>query len=175
MDEERLDDIELEAEGDSDPKLTKLKRALEVCKREKEEYLQGWQRAKADYANAERESAKRQARATESAETRLIREILDIVDTFEGAFAKPPPDSPWVQGMRNTLDKLQKLLRGYDVESIEALGKPFDPTLHEALEVKAVADKADDDMVVGEFQKGYRIGERVIRPSKVSVGEFKKE
>jgi len=174
MDEQHLDDIELEEEGDTNPKLTKLKRALEVCKKEKEDYLQGWQRAKADYANAERESVKHQTRAAESAETRMIREILDIADTFEGAFAKPPPDSPWIQGIRNIFDKLQKFLRQYDIEPIEALGKPFDPTFHEALEVKEVADEAQDGMVVGELQKGYRRGERVLRPSKVSVGEFKK-
>ncbi|MEK7649702.1 MAG: nucleotide exchange factor GrpE [Patescibacteria group bacterium] len=175
MDEERLDDIELEAEGDSDPKLTKLKRALEVCKKEKDDYLQGWQRAKADYSNAERESARRQESAVQHAETRLVREILDIVDTFEGAFATPPPDSLWVQGMRNTLDKMQNLLKRYGVESIEALGKPFDPMLHEAIEVKEVTSESDDNKIVTEFQKGYRMGERVIRPTKVSVGEFKKE
>ncbi|MSR76205.1 MAG: nucleotide exchange factor GrpE [Candidatus Ryanbacteria bacterium] len=175
MDEERLDDIELEAEGDSDPKLTKLKRALEICKKEKDDYLQGWQRAKADYSNAERESRKNQESAIRYAETKLIREILDIVDTFEGAFATPPPDSPWVQGMRNTLEKMRGLLKRYDVEPIETLGKPFDPLWHEAIEVKEVAEEVDDNKVMIEFQKGYRIGEHVIRPAKVSVGEFKKE
>jgi molecular chaperone GrpE len=175
MDEERIDDIELEAEGDPDPKLTKLKRALEICKKEKDEYLQGWQRAKADYSNAERESRKSQESAVRLAETRMIREILDVIDTFEGAFATPPPDSPWVQGMRNTLEKMRTLLKRYDIELIEALGKPFDPMWHEAIEVKEVTSESDDNRVMIEFQKGYRIGEHVIRPAKVSVGEFKKE
>ncbi|MEK7630956.1 MAG: nucleotide exchange factor GrpE [Patescibacteria group bacterium] len=175
MDEERLDDIELEAEDDANPKLTKLKHALEICKKEKDEYLQGWQRAKADYSNAERESRKGQESAVQYAEIRMVREILDVVDTFEGAFASPPPDSPWVQGMRNTLEKLRGLLKRYDIESIDALGKIFDPVWHEAIEVKEVASEADDNKVMTEFQKGYRIGDRVIRPAKVSVGEFKKE
>ena len=175
MDEERLDDIELEVEDGIDPKLAKLKHALKICKQEKEEYLQGWQRAKADYSNAERESRKSQESAIQYAEIRMMREILDVVDTFEGAFAIPPPDSPWVQGMRNTLEKLKGILKRYDIESIDALGKPFDPIWHEAIEVKTVVSESDDNMVITELQKGYRIGDRVIRPAKVSVGEFKKE
>ncbi len=175
MDEERLDDIELETEDGIDPKLTKLKHALEICKKEKDDYLQGWQRAKADYSNAERESRKNQESAVKFAETQMIREILNIVDTFEEAFVAPPPDSPWVQGMRNTLEKMRGFLKRYNIESIEALGKPFDPLWHEAIEVRAVAGASDDNKIMVEFQKGYRIGDRVIRPARVSVGEFKKE
>lgn len=169
------EEIEIVAEdGTEDSKTAKLKRDLLACRKDKEDYLQGWQRAKADYMNLDRQAALREERARKITAEKIFRELLDISDIFQEALKADIPDSPWISGIRQTYDKLQGLMKKFEIEVIEATGKRFDPSLHEALEMKDTEKEEEDDMILGEFQKGYMMKGEVLRPSKVKVAHYKK-
>ena len=95
--------------------------------------------------------------------------LLPILDDLERAFTSIPPrlaKLSWVDGIRLIERKLRAILEAQGLSPIKALGEPFDPTLHEAVR----QDKGKEGIVVEELQKGYKFHDRVIRPSKVVVG-----
>ena len=169
--DEDIEIVDEDAKGDA--KVEKLKKKLEIYRQEKEEYLKGWQRAKADYINLDRSSAEREARAASSAEERVFREILDLSDSLERAFSENVPDSPWARGIKNTHERLKSIFKKHEIREIEALGKPFDPNLHEVLELVEVFEKDKDDRVIEILQKGYMIKDRLLRPARVKVANYK--
>ncbi|MBI4121554.1 MAG: nucleotide exchange factor GrpE, partial [Candidatus Ryanbacteria bacterium] len=129
------DDIEIVEDEDAGAaKIAKLKKELDVCKAEKEDYLKGWQRAKADYINAERAMALRLEEAGKAAQTHILLELIDVADSFEKALSGGAPDSRWAEGVRQIYEQLAGTLKRFGVEAIEARGKPFDPRFHEAIE-----------------------------------------
>src|SRR3989344_6672196 len=155
------DDVEIINEGDDESakdKLKKLRDELKICKKERDDYLAGWQRAKADFINARRDEEKNRAEFTKFAAEKVLLEILAVADSLElsgNADSKP------------IYNQLMDILKKEGVEPIEALGKKFNPLEHEALDKKEVLDEKEDNMVVEELQKGYMIHNRVLRPSKV--------
>ena len=168
------EDIEIiDEHSTADDKVQKLKKKLEVVQQEKEDYLQGWQRAKADYINLDRAAVEREARAAAYAEEKIFWELLDIVDSLERAFAEKVPDTPWAAGIKNTHERLKSILKKYEVAEIEVLGKPFDPSLHEAIELIDVSDQKKDDVILEVVQKGYIIKGRLLRPARVKVAHYK--
>ncbi len=165
---EVIEDIEEEAE---EYELEALQAELEQAQVQAAEYLDGWQRARAEFANykkrveAEREELKRTS--TEA----LLLKLLPVVDDFERAFQVLPEDSTdeaWVDGFKMILRKLQGILESQDVAPIEAEGQPFDPLWHQAV-MQEETDEHPDGCVIEEMQRGYRLGERVLRPSMVKV------
>jgi len=168
------DEIEfIDDNAPGDGKLEKLKRELKECKREKEEYLQGWQRAKADFINAERQALERAQTRSEGALAGVLQELLHIADSFEKAFAESPPDSGWASGIRNIKDMFASLLSSYGVKPIETAGKMFDPNYHEAVAMEEVEDPNLDEHILEEIQKGYMRNATVLRPSRVKVAKLK--
>jgi molecular chaperone GrpE len=170
---EIIEEIEEEAEEDE---LEGLQAELEQAKVQATEYLDGWQRARAEFANykkrveAEREELKRTS--TEA----LLLKLLPVVDDFERAFQTLPEDSTdatWVDGFKMIMRKLQGVLESQDVEPIEAVDQPFDPLWHEAV-MQEETDEHPDGYVIEEMQRGYRLGERVLRPSMVKVASNNK-
>ena len=94
-----------------------------------------------------------------------------MVDDFDRAIASIPPDvaeTAWWGGTQLIAHKLRLLLESQNVKTIEALGQDFDPNLHEAVLYEDAPGQ--DGKVVEELQKGYKLGERVLRPSMVKVG-----
>lgn len=165
----------IEEDSKVDEKIRKLKKELATCKLEKEEYLKGWQRAKADYINLERSLHDRQTHAASRAQDSVFKEILDLADSFEKAFSADVPDSQWASGIRQIYDKLKTFMKTGGIEMIETRGKKFDPMLHEAVEIEDTKNESDDDMITAELQKGYTINGRVLRPSRVKVAHYKGE
>jgi molecular chaperone GrpE len=102
----------------------------------------------------------------------VIKKLLPIVDDFERALAAAPDPAanPWVAGLTMIDRKLHKLLEAEGVTPIEALDQPFDPNIHEAVEYDPGSGDGED-VVVNELARGYRLGDRVIRPSMVRVGK----
>jgi|SRR3989344_1215846 len=155
-------------------KITKIRKELEVCRSEKEEYLAGWQRAKADYINAGRTLGERLEDSARVAKTGVLHQFLEIVDSIEQALADPTADSQWATGVRLTYEKCIAMLKQHGVEAIELVDKTFDPRYHEAVDT-ILADKIEDDhKIAEEFQKGYTISGRVLRPTKVKVYVYNK-
>jgi molecular chaperone GrpE len=100
----------------------------------------------------------------------LVERLLPVVDDFDRALEQLPADdeAPHAAGIRLIAQRLQELLGAFGVEPIAALGERFDPRVHEAL-IQLPNTDAEKGVVVQELQRGYRLGEHVIRPSKVAV------
>ena len=151
-----------------------LKQALAEEKEKAETNLAGWQRAQADFINYKRRSEQEKEEISKFASSVLILNLLPIVDDLERAFNSIPPrlaKLSWVEGIRLIERKLQANLKAQGLSQIEALGEPFDPNFHEAVR----QGKGKDGIVVEEIQKGYKLHDRVIRPTKVVVGGGEEE
>jgi molecular chaperone GrpE len=166
--EENLNDEPLgEETGVED--VADLKQALAEEKARAETNLAGWQRAQADFTNYKRRAEQDREEFTRFANASLMSSLLPVLDDLDRALEQVPPrlaKTPWVDGVRLIARKLRSTLEAQGLKPIEALGKPFDPTLHEAVR----QDKGEEGMVIAEMNKGYTLHDRVIRPSMVVVG-----
>lgn len=170
------DDESLEGEGASADKLReKLKKAKEELAKaedEKREYLDGWQRAKADYINAKKRAEEdRQGHALYAAGA-IVSSLLPVLDSFDHALGASNGDEAWLEGVKNTHAQLVKALSQNGVESFDPLREIFDPLLHEPVETLAVSSREDDNTVTKVHQKGYTLRGKVIRPARVAVGHY---
>ncbi len=151
----------------------KLREELKQTRKEKEEYLTGWQRAKADYVNLQKheETLRKDLRARIT--MGLVDDILPALDSFDMAMgnrdAWEKVDANWRSGVEYIQQQLLKALENYGVEKIGKLGEHFDPNLHEAIENVHTDDKKHDHTVASVTQSGYKMGDKVIRPARVNV------
>ena len=160
---------ELEAEISETEDIETLRQELAEAKAKAETNLAGWQRAQADFINYKRRSEQEKEETVRFANSLLLSDLLPILDDMERAFASIPPrlaKNDWVNGIRLIERKLKATLEAQGLSHIEALGQPFDPRLHEAVR----QSDGEEGIVVQELQKGYQFRDRVIRPSKVAVG-----
>ncbi len=151
--------------------LAALKQQLEETRAREAEYLDGWRRARAELANARRRFEREQEQAYTNAKSYLLARLLPIVDDFERAFATLPHNLSgltWVGGVLLIQRKLQLLLEQEGVVPIEAEGQAFDPLLHQAV-THEPSDSMPEGHIIGELQRGYRLGDQVLRPSMVRV------
>ncbi len=133
-----------------------------------EEYRQGLLRLKADFDNYRRRVAQDQARWGEAAVAAFVVQLLGVVDNLERALTATT-DGPGVrQGVELTLRQLHEVLQGAGVTVDECVGKPFDPTRHEAV-AHGPADGVAEGMVAEEYRKGYRMRDQVLRAAMVKV------
>ena len=157
---------EIESETD------RLIKQLEEKKIEAEANLAGWKRAQADFINYKRRAEQEKEDTVKYCTTNFITNILPVLDDFERAEATIPPDQAnkcLLDGMKMVERKLTSFLEGQGVTEIKALGEPFDPNIHEAV----MQANGEEGIVVKEFEKGYKLYDRVIRASKVAVGTGK--
>jgi molecular chaperone GrpE len=163
--------------GPKKDELEKLRAQIEELEKEKEEIFSQLQRVGADYANFQKRAPKQIADTVCYEKERIIKSLLPILDNFEhtlqNAHAAEEPDV-LIKGVQIIYDQMLDILKSHGVEQIEALGEVFEPALHEAMTRRAEADQ-DDGVVLEEFQKGYRLNGRVIRPSKVIVNKLPSE
>ncbi|OIP75328.1 nucleotide exchange factor GrpE [bacterium (Candidatus Gribaldobacteria) CG_4_9_14_3_um_filter_36_15] len=156
------------------PKETEEK--LKKCQKLKEEYLAGWQRARADFLNYKKEEMERLREVLEYGSQELILKILPVLDNLEKAEAQVPldfKDNEWVKGISQIRSQLQDFLRKEGVEEIKTIGKKFDPNFMEVIEevnlASAKASAGEAGIVIEEIQKGYILNGRVIRPARVKI------
>jgi len=138
--------------------------------KERDEYLDQLQRSRAEFANFRRRTELERAQIREVANQALLAQLLPVLDDFRRALAAVPEaerDAALVQGLSLIERKFWGVLERAGVAPIEALGKPFDPAEHEAVE--SVPGTAADT-VVGVYQDGYRLGQTLLRPAMVKVG-----
>ncbi len=129
---------------------------LDVCKRQAEEYLNGWKRAQADFINYKKDEAKRMEEFVRFSTESVILELVDALDDLYIA-AKQNKD----QGLDQTVKKFEDLLKKYDVERIKTDGA-FDPVFHEA-----VGGMEGDKLE--EVRAGYTMHSKVIRPARIKI------
>lgn len=128
-------------------------------------------RARAEYQNFQRRAAIERSEAIRYANAGLMKSLLSVVDDLERAVSSPGGESGTVdEGVRLVYENLLKALREHGLETISTGTEPFDPSVHEALMQKPSADHPSGT-ILEEFAKGYRLGDRVLRPSKVVVSK----
>ncbi len=129
-------------------------------------------RAQADFENYRRRVAREREELAVYANQKLVVSLLPVLDNLDRALATPTitGDEKLRQGVEMTARSFRDILAKEGVTTIEAVGQPFDPNLHEAV-MTAESDEHEDGVVLMEFQKGYRLGDRTVRPSMVQVSK----
>jgi len=151
-----------------------LKKALNEEKDRAEKYLANWQRAQADLINYKKRVDQDRDEAIKFANATFIRNLLPVLDDFERAFDSLPAQLSgltWIDGLGLIRRKLQVILEVQGVSPIKAIGETFDPAIHEAV----MYEEGEEGKVIAEFQKGYKLHDRLIRPASVMVGKGKEE
>ena len=131
----------------------------------------------AEFENYKKRTARQFDEMVRSANDRIVVEILEIIDNFERAMEHSDKDAnsdAFRKGIELIYNQLLSLLGKYEIEAIDAVGKTFDPNLHEAM-MQVESDEHDDGVVAMEIVRGYKQGERIIRHSKVGVSKGKPE
>lgn len=179
--EEIIDDIsivESTEDGLELPDKDKNKKLREDVKRlqkEKDEYLLGWQRAKADYINLQRELEAVRLNSSLITKEKVVENILPALDSFEMAFSNQDfwqkVDKNWRQGIESIYDQIISGLNKSDIEKIDQVDILFDPNIHQSIEKIKTDDKGKDHFVESILQVGYKVGNRTIRPAKVRIFE----
>jgi molecular chaperone GrpE len=150
-----------------------LKKQLEKALKEKEEYLSGWQRAKAEFLAYQQEEEKRKQNYILLANFNLMSEILNVLDSFELAISQIK-DENTLQGIGLIKSQLEGILKKHGLEVIEPKeGEKFNPHFHEVLFRKTCerenCDESDDGVIYKIFTKGYLLHGTLLRPAQVAV------
>ncbi|MHB9019694.1 MAG: nucleotide exchange factor GrpE [Minisyncoccota bacterium] len=152
-----------------------LKEQISKLEKEKDEYLNGWKRAKADSINQQKDELKRMEEIMKFANTDIIKDLLLVLDSFaalEKNFRSEPRSKELERELDGVLiikDQLEKILNKHGLEKIKALGEIFDPSLHEAM-LQEASDK-ESGTILEEMVKGWKLNGKVIRPTKVKIAK----
>ena len=177
---EDLEFVESTEDGEALPTkdiVKKLREDLKICRKEKEEYLTGWQRAKADYINLQKELDLVRFNVSILTKEKMVIKLLPALDSFEMAFANKEHwekiDKDWQDGITSIYQQFIFGLANSGIEKIEEVGVSFNPNIHQSINIIETNDESKDHTVEKVLQVGYKIGNRVIRPAKVTIFEYK--
>jgi len=171
---EELQNNESEPEAEETTDIDSLKQALAEEQKKAAENLANWQRAQADFINFKRRTEQERLEFNRFANAVLALELLSVLDDLERALEAVPPKlagNEWVEGVRLVERKFKSSLDGQGITPMESLGEPFDPNYHEAMR----QDAGEEGIITEVFQKGYMMGDKVLRPAKVVVGNGEEE
>lgn len=175
-------DVPLSAESEADPASATpdetaaeptLEEQLTAAQAEAARNLEGWQRTLAEFANARKRLERTRAEAYNNAAVDIAAKLLPVIDDFDLLLENAPEsvtDESWFTGIALVRRKLMGTLDAIKLEPVNALGQPFDPNVHEAIQ-QMPSDEYESGIVCQVYQKGYKIGERLIRPAIVVVAE----
>jgi molecular chaperone GrpE len=162
---------EHQADGTDETKTGSMEEELEAERQRAAEYLDQAQRARAEFVNYRRRTEEELARMQTQAGERIISKLLPAIDDLDRAIESMSEEervSSWGEGIILVQKKIWSTLESEGVSPIDAVGKPFDPAVHEAISMQEGANGATT--VIQEFQRGFMLGDRVLRPSMVVVG-----
>jgi molecular chaperone GrpE len=154
-------------------RINALLEEIERSQQEASEYLDGWQRERAEFANYKNRTAREREEARAQISSEIIAKYLEILDDLELAIINRPAEDEaeaWIDGIELIHVKLNAILEDEGVEVIIAEGETFDPNYHEAITYEE-DDDHQDGQVIEVVQKGYKLGDRVLRPAKVRVAK----
>ena len=174
--EEATDEVVESAETDIDaepdlPEGINLMQAFIETQMEAQTNKDGWQRARAEFANFKKRTERERVELFQRASLDTLKALLPIIDDFDRAFESVPEDigeHAWIGGVSMIQRKFVTLLEQYEVEAIDPSGQPFDPNLHQAIGTED-SDEVESGHVTETLQKGYRVGESVLRLALVKV------
>ena len=156
---------------DLESQLAAAQTEAEKARAEADEARDRLLRTAAEYDNFRKRSAREQDAAFGNGVSCAVEKILTILDTLEMAEAAPTTDENYKKGVTLTLEKAKAAFQALQVEEIPALGLPFDPAVHNAVMQKAAENGEESGTVLQVFQKGYKLGDKVIRHATVIVAE----
>ncbi len=171
------DDVVIEADGseelggkggDAGAKVVKLKAEIEQLKADKQEYLDGWQRAKADYVNALKRFEEEKKAALNLGRVVTVGAFIPVIDSLtraEGAGEIP-------EAFKGIAKQLHDAAKSLGLEQFATVGEKFDPGQHEALGQDPTDDVKQDDTITAVLEPGWRSKDSIIRPAKVRVAHF---
>ena len=155
---------------ESQDNLAELKEKLAECGKQRDEFLEGWKRAKADFINYKREEASRIEALAKFGNEALILELIGIMNSFDLGLTILKDDDPARRGMHLIQVQLEDLLRKYGLQRISVTkGQQFDPELHEA--VAEVDSGEPANTVIEEIERGYALYGKVVRPARVKLSK----
>lgn len=166
------------AKDSSEPKKdkhhTKLSEQIEKLTAEKDEVFAKLQRVSADYMNYQKRSAKQISESVAYEKESVIKSLLPVLDNFEHSLcgAEKVEDAESLrEAVKMIYDQFLAVLKNHGIEQITSVGGKFDPACHQAMMNRTEPDK-EDFAILEEFQKGYRLGEKVLRPARVVVNKL---
>lgn len=162
-----------EAEAQGDETLDSLRARIADLRSLADEYLDGWQRSRAEFANYKNRVKREELEAQSQAAASVLARTLPLLDDLERALKDRPRHgeaATWADGIELITRKWKAILESQGLEPIPAEGQKFDPTLHEALSHEESPDHEEGE-VIEVIAQGYRIGERVVRPALVRVAK----
>ncbi|MBZ0290602.1 MAG: nucleotide exchange factor GrpE [Anaerolineae bacterium] len=145
--------------------------ALAALEQKAKEYMDGWMRERADFANYKKRVENQLRDSAQNAAVEALVTLLPVIDDFERAMSNVPPElagNPWLNGVSMIQRKLQKMLDDQGVTVLDPVGDVFDPSRHEAVGTED-SSEVESGHVAVTLQKGYLHGDRVLRPALVKV------
>ena len=161
--ETAIEDLEVET----------LRNEIETLQQQSEEYLDGWQRERAEFANNKKRMERERQQLQDNIAGNIIRKYLEILDDLELALQNQPADgdgASWAEGIELVYRKFLSALEAEGVMPMGVAGQQFDPNLHEAISQEPSEDM-ESGQIIEVVRNGYLIGERVLRPATVRVAQ----
>lgn len=148
---------------------------MELLQKKCDEYLAGWQRAKADYSNLKKESEKKHDDLLQFANAALLAELIPVYDNFKKAFSHQPQSEDkewqnWQVGIGHIKKQMWDFIQKFGIEEIKTVGETFDPQLHESVQ-KRKSDEQESGIIIEEVMPGYTLHGKLLTPAKVIVAE----
>ena len=138
-----------------------------------DQFSDGWQRERAEFANYRKRAARDEEFHRQTSRIDILLKYLDVHDDIDLAIKNMPDhirDDPWSNGIQLIQQKLANVLKSEGLEPITAEDNEFDPNMHEAISLEEHAE-IESGKIIEIVQQGYKIGERVVRPSRVRVAK----
>jgi len=155
----------------------KLREKIKTLEKEKQEYMNGWQRERADFTNYKKRVENEKIEVIKYANESLLEEITQVLDSFEMAFSNKEAwekvDKNWRVGVEYIHTQLLKILDENNFKTSNPIGEKFDPKFHIAVEHVTTDDEKKDGIITEVKKKGYILNDRVMKPAQVVVAEYK--
>ena len=165
--EEKAPDEEVPEEADGEEKAGEAEAAEKAAEAESERYM----RLMAEFQNYKKRAAKEKTDTLQYANEKIVSELLPVIDNFERALATETDDlEGYAKGMQLIFEQFKKALENAGLEEIKAMDEVFDPNVHNAVLAENVEDK-EDGVITKVLQKGYKLRDKVVRPSMVAVNK----
>ncbi len=172
-DDVEFEEVNEEGEVDARDTIKKLRAKIKTLEKEKQENMNGWQRAQADYANLKKETEVRRVEDIKFANKKLVLELLPVLDAYDMARGNEEAwnkvDQNWRMGIEYIFNQLTGIFEKEGIIQFGKVGEKFNPNLHESVEIIKTEEKEKDDVLAQVLQKGYKIGEVILRPARVKV------
>ncbi len=172
-------EFEFNDDGEEDLKKTlkKFRADIKELKKQKEEYLTGWQKERADFVNYKKDEEERNRNFRNVVQERILEEFLSVMDSFDMAFSNRDAwekvDANWRTGVEYIYAQMNNVFEENGIKSIGQVGEKFNPEFHQSVEHIETTDQSKDDTIAQVLQKGYKTNTKVLRPARVKVFGYK--